>query len=79
MPVEVDKLIKKQSRADTILNLISDMLIWSKHVNMVKTTSFPSLKRGSQSLNFQNGNWIKKTRSSIWFPEKTRYEKVYRQ
>ena len=32
MPVEVDKLIKKQSRADTILtlNLISDMLIWSK-------------------------------------------------
>ena len=70
MPVEIDKLIRKQSGADKILtlDLISDMLIWSKLqafpvLNEVASLSISTMETG-----------LRKQDSSFWFPKKPRYE-----
>lgn len=72
MPVEIDKLIKKQSGVDKFLtlNLISDMLIGSKPqafpvLNEVTSLSISTVETG-----------LGKQDTSIWFPQKTCYEKV---
>ena len=72
MPVEIDKLIKKQSRIDKILtlDLVSDMLILSK------PQAFPVLNEVASLLISTVETGLRKQDSSIWFPKKPRYEKV---
>ena len=60
MPVEIDKLIKKQSGEDKILtlDLISDMLIWSKPqafpvLNEVTSLSISTVETGLRKTRFK--------------------------
>ena len=73
MPVEIDKLIKKQSGVDKILtlDLISDMLIWSK------PQAFRVLNEVT-SLSISSGNWIKKNKIQVsGFPKNPDTRRLY--
>ena len=69
MPVEIDKLIKKQSGVDKILtlNLISDMLIGSK------PQAFPVLNEVTSLSIFTVENKIQVS----GFPKKTDMRRLY--
>lgn len=61
MPVEIDKSIKKQSGVDKILilDLVSDMLIWSK------PQAFPVLNEVTRLTIFTVETGLRKQDSSI--------------
>ena len=67
MPVEIDKLIKKQSGVEKkmALDLVSDI-----------PQSFPVLNEVASLLISTVETGLRKQDSSIWFPKKPRYEKV---
>ena len=67
MPVEIDKLIKKQSGVDKILtlDLVSDI-----------PQAFPVLNEVASLLISTVETGLRKQDSSIWFPKNPRYEKV---
>ena len=72
MPVEIDKLIKKQSGVDKILtlDLILDMLISSK------PQAFPVINEVASLSIFTMETRFRKQDSSFWFLKKPHYEKV---
>ena len=65
MPVEIDKLIKKQSGVEKKMDLVSDI-----------PQAFPVLNEVASLLISRVETGLRKQDSSIWFPKKPRYEKV---
>ena len=65
MPVEIDKLIKKQSGVEKKMDLVSDI-----------PQAFPVLNEVASLLISTVETGLRKQDSSIWFPKKPRYEKV---